>query len=157
MSDTPVSVMSKLADFNSLSPSTDLWMESRLDKINLSDERHNVDIEACEVIKELYEKGMSLQDIADLLGNLSKSGVRYHVQNKCTHKKQGKITYSECGWMRIKARRNKSTKQLSKNYGVSDDTIRAHLKGECHHEDGIIPLSKEEMLSRKSSLANCQV
>lgn len=143
-----------LAERESMNSDRSLWLLSVVERLSLPDQKHNVDVEACEAMKELHRANMSYRAISDLLSNISKSGVSYHVKGKCSHGRDDVLSYSECGWMRVHAREGMGTKKLADKYDVYVGTIRTHLKGECHHEDGILPLTQDEMSNRKSILAN---
>lgn len=154
MNSESIEVFDALAQRENMHYDKITWLKSMAMKLDVPDEKHNIDVETCEVMKKLYSAGMSYREISNIIQNVTKSGVAYHVKGNCTHSRSNSLCYSECGWIRVHARNGMSTKALADKYDVCAGTIRKHLKGECNHEDGILPLTEDEMLDRKSSLAN---
>lgn len=99
--------------------------------------------ELCNLMCEMRDAGMSGQRIANQLDVVSTNAVYYHTRGDCTHEKSDKITYSECGWMRVKSRKGAQTKTLSILYDTTVRTVQTHLSGDCSHDDGIEPVDSE--------------
>lgn len=106
---------------------------------------YKVTVELCEIMKNMYENGVGPTDICEIMPFSSPGTVRYHVKDKCEHERRPRVTYSECGWMRIKASKGKSTKALSKEYDTNSRTIRKHVTGGCNHDSGIDDLDPSEL------------
>jgi hypothetical protein len=113
---------------------------------------YKVTIELCEIMNDMYDNGIGPTEICKVMPFSSPSTVRYHVDNKCKHERRSRVTYSECGWMRIKARKGKSTKEISNEYNTDSRIIRKHVTGQCNHESGIdkVSLSELERETRKT-------
>jgi len=112
---------------------------------------HKVDSSLCQLIKDMYDDGVSAQDIVDHLPISSPNTVYYHVRDECSHKHRSRVTYDECGWIRVKARSGDSVKELSQDYDLSTKSVRLHAKGECSHEDGIDPVDPDVLYQNNFS------
>lgn len=101
--------------------------------------------EMCIKIQKLHERGAQAEHIASKFNLSSANTVYYHSRGDCSHDRRTSVTYSECGWMRVHFKNGNSVSELSDKYGIAEKNVRVHLKGGCSHEDGIKPLSTEEM------------
>lgn len=99
----------------------------------------------CETIKKLDSKDIAHDDIVDMMPFSSPNTLYYHLSDKCTHEHRSRVTYSECGWMRVYAQKGAPTKTLSVLYNISMRNAVIHLTGKCNHEDGIEPLHSEDL------------
>lgn len=104
-----------------------------------------VSIELCQLMKELYDDGLSYRQITEACPFSSVNTVKYHVKDRCSHTERVKLTYSECGWIRFKAKQGKSAKELSEKYDVTRKAIKIHAKGECNHEHECPTVTTEEL------------
>lgn len=115
---------------------------SRVKKINgLTGEADKttsiVSKELCELINELDKKGMAHSDIIDIMPFSSPNTLYYHLKDKCSHNQRTKISYDECGWMRIYAKQGAPVKTLSLLFNIAPENVSKHLTGDCSHEDGV--------------------
>jgi len=108
---------------------------------------HIVTLETCEFIKDMHEEGVSPSVIVDLFPIKSHSTVYYHVNDNCSHTHRVRLTYSECGWMRVKAGNGKSSKELAEEYDITQRVASRHILGDCNHEDGIAPIDPAKLRS----------
>lgn len=106
-------------------------------------ECNKVTKQLCDTMCEMKQSGMSGSEIADNIGIVSQNAVYYHTRGDCTHEKGNKITYSECGWMRVKSRKGALTETLAVLYNVTKRTAQVHLSGKCSHDQGIEPVPKD--------------
>jgi len=112
-------------------------------EINKGEGCNKVTKELCDLMCEMRNIGMSGKQIANELEIVTTNAVYYHTRGDCTHEKSDKITYSECGWMRVKSRKGAQTKTLAVLYDTTIRTVQTHLSGDCSHEDGIEPVDPE--------------
>lgn len=98
----------------------------------------------CESMQDMKSDGMTASEIADEMGISSNTTVYYHLREECSHQYRPKVTYSECGWMRIHSRNGARTPTLAVLYDLSEENVVEHLMGRCNHEDGIEPLTEDE-------------
>lgn len=103
--------------------------------------------ELCNIICEMYSDGISPRDITDCLPISSHNTVYYHVRGDCNHEYRSKLTYDECGWMRVYARKGAPSSSLAVLYNVHKDRVSHHVTGKCRHEDGIEPVSASKLRS----------
>lgn len=101
----------------------------------------------CEVIREMHEQGVSPTEIVNFFPVKSQSTLYYHINDKCSHNHRVRLTYSECGWMRVKAGNGEPSKVLAEEYGISQRVASRHILGDCSHEDGILPIDPGELRS----------
>jgi len=106
-------------------------------------ECNKVTQDLCDTICKLKKLGKSGSEIADMIGVVSENAVYYHARGDCTHEKGDMITYSECGWMRVKSKKGALTETLAVLYNTTKRTVQVHLSGDCSHEDSIEPVPKD--------------
>jgi hypothetical protein len=106
-----------------------------------------VTVDLCNIIQEMYTEGTSVSDIIEHIPVESPNTVYYHLRGDCTHSKRAKISYSECGWMRVKANKGESSKTISEEYNVTQRNAAVHITGKCSHEDGVDPVEPETLRS----------
>ena len=94
----------------------------------------------CDLINDMYEDRASPSEITEFAPVSSPNTIYYHLRGDCSHEYRSIITYSECGWMRVKAHKGMSTSEISSEYNVSERVVISHVTGDCGHEDGIEPL-----------------
>jgi len=125
-----------------LSPDTRDRILSYLDnnKENSKPVTNKVSKAMCEDMKHRYENGATANDILQDFPIETTDTVYFHVNDKCTHTQRSKVTYDECGWMRVQAKNGATTSELCDSYDVSGNTVRRHVTGDCAHEDGIEPI-----------------
>ncbi len=110
---------------------------------------YKVTVELCQIMKDMHEDGAKATEIRDAMPISSTGTVRYHVNDNCKHNRRSRITYSECGWMRIKAEKGKTTKELSEEYDTNQRIVRKHVTGDCNHESGVDELEGSQLESAK--------
>lgn len=110
--------------------------------------------EMCELIHKMRDDGVKWDDIIDYFPISSPSALAYHLNDECSHEKRNRVTYSECGWMRVHARNGAKTQTLSILYNLTHRNVVIHLTGECNHEDGIEPLEGSELYKNSRSVDN---
>jgi len=98
----------------------------------------------CDLMNDMYEDGIKPSKIVELMPFSSHNTLYYHLREDCNHKQRRVILYDECGWMRVKAKQGAPRKTLAVLYDANTRTVTEHVLGECEHEDGIEPLTKEE-------------
>jgi len=125
-------------------------LKKYLNSINDSNSKPNktsrkVSKQLCSLIEDLAEQGLKPQEICDLIEVKSKNTVYYHLRDECEHKYRDKVTYDECGWMRVYAKKGAPSSTLAILYNVSREIATRHITGKCNHQDGIQPLSGLEL------------
>jgi len=121
------------------------------ERIDRNSTPHVVTQELCGRIKELDEEGLSTADITDIMPYSSRRTTLYHLNDNCSHDESRVVTYDECGWMRVYSHNGAPTQTLAVLYDLNEKTVRKHLRGDCRHEDGINPVSKEVMYGNSRS------
>lgn len=120
-----------------------IMREARVSQGENRGESNKVTSIICEGIREMYEQGVPVKEITKQVPVSSHNSVYYHINGECSHEYRVQLTYSECGWMRVKAQKGKSSKELSEEYNLSQDVTTRHIVGKCDHEDGIEPLDSQ--------------
>jgi len=110
---------------------------------NRGTECNKVTKDLCNAMRELKDSGLSGAEIANKIKIVSPNAVYYHTRGDCTHEKSDMITYSECGWMRVKSRKGALTETLAVLYDTTKRTVQVHLSGDCSHDQGIKPVPKD--------------
>lgn len=110
---------------------------------NRGHECNKVTKDLCNAMCELRESGVSGAEIADRIGVVSPNAVYYHTRGDCTHEKGDRLTYSECGWMRVKSRKGALTETLAVLYDTTKRTVQVHLSDDCSHDQGIEPVPED--------------
>jgi len=104
---------------------------------------HKITSNVCKVMREMKESGVSVKEILDYVPAESPNTVYYHINDNCSHDRRVQITYSECGWMRVKAKEGAATSEVADDYNLSPKNARMHIVGKCSHEDGIEPVNAD--------------
>lgn len=104
---------------------------------------HKIDSNVCKVMREMKESGVSVKEILDYVPAKSPNTVYYHINDDCSHDRRVQITYSECGWMRVKAGNGKTSADIADEYNLAQRNARMHITGKCSHEDGIEPVDSD--------------
>lgn len=130
-----------------LSPDTRDRILSYLDnnKENSKPVTNKVSKAMCEDMKHRYENGATANDILQDFPIETTDTVYFHVNDKCTHTQRSKVTYDECGWMRVKSKKGAPTKTLAVLYNVSQDTAYEHISDRCNHELHIDPVEPSKL------------
>lgn len=101
--------------------------------------------ELCDLVNEMYEEGIKPSEIVEAMPFSSNNTIYYHVRGDCSHTQRRLVTYDECMWMRIKAQKGAPRKTLAMLYDLSIRNATDHILGECGHDNGIEPLTNEEL------------
>lgn len=110
-----------------------------------------VTVELCETFSQMKENGVPVSEIQELTHIDSPNTIYYHLRGDCSHQHRAQVTYSECGWMRIKAQQGAGTPELSEEYDLSQENTAVHVTGKCQHEDGIEPVSGDQLYKNSRS------
>ena len=115
---------------------------------------NTVTMELCELIHDMDSKDIPHTDIIECMPFSSQHTLYYHLREDCDHSYRSKLTYNECGWMRIYAKQGAPLQTLSVLFNISERNASIHLSGECNHEDMLEPVSTEQLRSNSVETAN---
>lgn len=101
--------------------------------------------EICELIHDMDSKGIPHTDIIECMPFSSQHTLYYHLRKDCQHSYRTKLSYNECGWMRVYAKQGAPLKTLSVLFNISERNASIHLSGECDHEDMLEPVSTKQL------------
>jgi len=117
------------------------YLESKKqDEPNAPRSSGKVTSELCNLMNQMYSDGVNGTDIVDLVPVKSHNTVYYHLGDDCTHARRSRISYSECGWMRIHAENGAPSSTLAILNDICEEHATKHVTGRCSHEDGIKPV-----------------
>lgn len=98
----------------------------------------------CDTLKELYETDLTNAEILEITPINSPDTLYRHINGACEHI-SGRVSYSDCGWIRYHARAGAPTETLSLLYNVENFAIRQHATGKCWHEHGCETVTSEKL------------
>jgi hypothetical protein len=101
--------------------------------------------ELCELMHDMDSKDIPHTDIIDCMPFSSQHTLYYHLREDCDHSYRSKLSYHECGWMRIYAKQGAPLQTLTVLFNISERNASIHLSGECNHEDMLEPVSTEQL------------
>jgi len=110
--------------------------------------------ELCDLIHEMDSKDVPHSKIISSMPFSSQHTLYYHLREECEHEYRSRITYSECGWMRIYAKQGAPLQTLSLLFNLSNENTSIHLSGKCGHEDMLEPVSTEQLRSNSTDVAS---
>lgn len=130
---------------------TEMMKRSRGPEERESRRSHKVTSSVCKVMREMKSDGVHVDDILEYVPVKSVNSIYYHINDECSHDRRVLLTYSECGWMRIRAHEGSPTKDIAEEYNLAPKNARVHLMGKCSHEDGIKPVEPKTLRSNAYS------
>lgn len=120
---------------------------------NWNRDSNKVSAELCSLMHDMHSEGLTAKEIKEPLPISSPNTIYYHLRNDCTHEKRVQLTYDECGWMRVHAHEGAPSTTLAMLYGVNQRVASRHITGKCSHEDGIEPVSPEQLRANGHNLS----
>jgi len=119
--------------------------ESDISQQNKEKTSNIVSKELCELIHDMDSKDIPHTDIVECMPFSSQHTLYYHLREDCDHSYRSRLSYDECGWMRIYAKQGAPLQTLSTLFNISQRNTSIHLSGECNHEDMLEPVSTEQL------------
>lgn len=104
-----------------------------------SDSSERITPDTCAIMREMYDRGQLMRDVAKKFDWASHTQVRHHISGRCSCDSSAHVHYDECMKMRINHRKGAPPKTLAVLNDISPGTVWRHIRGECSHEDGIAP------------------
>lgn len=104
-----------------------------------------VPIYLCDLMRDMHDEGLPGTKIVNLVPVKSQATVYYHLRDDCSHDYRSQLTYDECGWIRMYAKKGAPSKTLAVLYDISQEAIARHATGRCSHDHGCKPIDSQEL------------